>query len=518
MRDYDLALGRRDTGRPAYLRAAEYVRMSTDQQRYSTTAQSEAIHCYAAERGMVIVKSYEDAGKSGLSIEGRRALTQLLGDVQSGQAGFDVVIVYDVSRWGRFQDTDESAYYEFLCRQHGIQVEYCAEQFANDGSPLSAVIKGIKRAMAGEYSRELSGKVYAGQARLIRKGYRQGGQAGYGLRRTLIAEDGSIKGALNFGDRKCLMTDRVILTPGHPDEVAVVRQIFRLFVHRRMNCQEISDELNQQSVPYPKPGPWTRPRVAKIVRNVVYAGDSIWGKTSGKLARKRCPTAPDTWVLAHDVFEPIVDRTLFEQAQSIISSRVCKLTDAEIVAGLRQLYAEHGTLSAKLIDNAPYLPEAYTVSNRFDGLLHAYELAGHMPKNNALNVRTNRHLNAIRRALIDQIKRGLCELGFPVRYDKVRKILTLRTTQISVQMAKCFVLDSGNRRWKIRDFRENCVDVNIVIKMDHNNVDPLHYYMINKLNVTFEHLIDFDISNQNLMSYKYADFISLFTDLSLSSA
>lgn len=58
-----------------YLRAAEYVRMSTDQQRYSTVAQSEAIHRYAAERGILIVRSYEDAGKSGLNIEGRSALS-----------------------------------------------------------------------------------------------------------------------------------------------------------------------------------------------------------------------------------------------------------------------------------------------------------------------------------------------------------------------------------------------------------------------------------------------------------
>lgn len=160
---------------------------------------------------MTIVKSYEDAGKSGLNIEGRSGLTQLLRDVQSCKAEYEVVIVYDVSRWGRFQDADESAYYEFICRHHGIQVEYCGEQFSNDGSPLSAVIKGIKRAMAGEYSRELSAKVYMGQARLIRKGFRQGGQAGFGLRRTLIAEDGSIKGVLKFGDRKGLIKIELFL-------------------------------------------------------------------------------------------------------------------------------------------------------------------------------------------------------------------------------------------------------------------------------------------------------------------
>lgn len=68
-----------------------------------------------------------------------------------------------MSRWGRFQDADESAYYEYICKRAGIRIEYCAEQFENDGSPVSTIVKGVKRAMAGEYSRELSAKVFAGQ-------------------------------------------------------------------------------------------------------------------------------------------------------------------------------------------------------------------------------------------------------------------------------------------------------------------------------------------------------------------
>ena len=56
---------------------------------------------------------------------------------------YRAILVYDVSRWGRFQDTDESAYYEFICKQAGIQVIYCAEQFENDGSPTATIIKSV---------------------------------------------------------------------------------------------------------------------------------------------------------------------------------------------------------------------------------------------------------------------------------------------------------------------------------------------------------------------------------------
>ena len=144
------------------VRAAQYVRMSTEHQKYSTENQGEAIQRYASARGIEIVRTYADEGKSGLSLDGRDSLKQLIDDVQSKKADFSTILVYDVSRWGRFQDADESAYYEYICKRAGITVQYCAEQFENDGSPVSTIVKGVKRAMAGEYSRELSVKVFTG--------------------------------------------------------------------------------------------------------------------------------------------------------------------------------------------------------------------------------------------------------------------------------------------------------------------------------------------------------------------
>ena len=63
-----------------------------------------------------------------VGIHGRDALQELLRTVNSGTADFATILVYDVSRWGRFQDADESAYYEYVCRQAGVLVHYCAEQ------------------------------------------------------------------------------------------------------------------------------------------------------------------------------------------------------------------------------------------------------------------------------------------------------------------------------------------------------------------------------------------------------
>ncbi|NOX41671.1 MAG: recombinase family protein [Alphaproteobacteria bacterium] len=118
--------------------------------------QDDKIKEYAEAHGMEIVRTYSDKGKSGLSIGGRASLKKLIADVEAGDVDFNVILVYDVSRWGRFLDMDEAAYYENVCRGAGIQVAYCAEPLENDGPPISTVLKSVKRAMAAEYSRELS--------------------------------------------------------------------------------------------------------------------------------------------------------------------------------------------------------------------------------------------------------------------------------------------------------------------------------------------------------------------------
>lgn len=112
---YDRELSSVQPARAA--RAAEYVRMSTDHQKYSTESQADAIRQCAEARGIEIVRTYADAEKSGLKIEGRDALSQLIEDVQTGSPDFTIVLVHDVSRWGRFQHTDESAYHECICRR-----------------------------------------------------------------------------------------------------------------------------------------------------------------------------------------------------------------------------------------------------------------------------------------------------------------------------------------------------------------------------------------------------------------
>src|SRR5208282_4301731 len=147
--------------------AAQYVRMSDESQQYSPDNQKDAIQQYAALHGLRIVKTYADLGRSGVVAKNRTGLSELLKDVVSGEAEFKAILVYDVSRWGRYPNSDEAAHYEYICSSSGIPLHYCAEPFVNDGTAISSLLKSLKRSMAAEFSRELGDKVFRGKTRIV---------------------------------------------------------------------------------------------------------------------------------------------------------------------------------------------------------------------------------------------------------------------------------------------------------------------------------------------------------------
>lgn len=171
-------------------KAAQYVRMSTDVQQHSIDTQVAAMAAYARAHQIEIVQTYLDAGRSGLTLAGRPQLQKLLSDVQAADRGFNLVLVYDVSRWGRFQEVDEAAKYEQLCRDAGVPVIYCAEPFEGTSGITTAVMKAVRRAMAAEHSRDLSEKVKAAMDLASSQGHWTGGPPPFGYQRWAVSPDG----------------------------------------------------------------------------------------------------------------------------------------------------------------------------------------------------------------------------------------------------------------------------------------------------------------------------------------
>jgi hypothetical protein len=128
------------------IRVAAYVRTAR-QQPHLARNQMDAIREYARRHGMQIVKKYSDEGKSGVNIQARKSLAQMIREVQNGQINFSAILLHDVSRWGRFQDADESAYYEYICRRAGVSVHYCDEHSEGEVIVVSTIVKRLKKSI-----------------------------------------------------------------------------------------------------------------------------------------------------------------------------------------------------------------------------------------------------------------------------------------------------------------------------------------------------------------------------------
>jgi len=103
-------------------KAVIYIRNSADiGQENSCDIQEEKCRAFAEKHGFEVVAVFADRGKSGLNAEGRPGFQALLVRVKIDDS-FRYIIVLDISRWGRFPDTDLSAHYESICRQHGKEV------------------------------------------------------------------------------------------------------------------------------------------------------------------------------------------------------------------------------------------------------------------------------------------------------------------------------------------------------------------------------------------------------------
>jgi DNA invertase Pin-like site-specific DNA recombinase len=382
-----------------FFRAAQYLRMSTEHQQYSIANQAAAIALYAAAHNTGIVRAFVDEGKSGTSIKGRRGLQELLRIVESGAADFDQVLVYDVSRWGRFLDTDEAAHYEYVCKRAGIVVRYCAEQFENDNSTTSNLLKALKRTMAGEYSRELSVKVSAGQRRLAAMGFWQGGNPPFGMARQIVSQNGEPKHVLKSGEWKSISTDRVVLTLGPQDAIDTIKLAFDLYTKEGKSRRQIAEILNHRRM-LVKGRSWSVQKLRYLFTNPVYKGAYAYCKHDQKgHTFKNLP--PGSWLIREHAFTGIISDKQWTRAKDLIRAETKPLIDSEMLEGLRRLWKQEGTLNSTLINAAKDIPSAVVYTRHFGGINEAYRLIGFpLPKDYSF-------VNAI--TLTRQMRKTLCD-------------------------------------------------------------------------------------------------------------
>ncbi|HEV2547543.1 MAG TPA: recombinase family protein [Stellaceae bacterium] len=461
------------------IRAAEYLRMSTEGQQYSIANQQAAIREYAETHGFVIVRSYADPGKSGLRAANRPGLIKLLADVQSGNIDFAAILVYDVSRWGRFQDTDESAYYEFMCRRANILVEYCGEPFKNEIDPLAAILKNIKRVMAAEYSREQSARVFRSISRVARNGGHTGGIAGYGYRRMVIGDHGEAKAILEHGQRRLLRSDRIVLVPGPAAEVRTVRRIFRLYVKKGLSPPQIADRLNAEGKINPLGRPWNENAIYGMLRNERYVGTLLYNRKSRKLRSPAKKNERSSWIRIPHAFEGIVPTALFQAAQAMHIKRGHMEYDIEsLIGNLRSLLLKHGYLSRSLIKSER--PGVSVYRRKFGSVMEAYSRIGYEQPG---YWRTRKSCRP-RAQAVDQFVTAVTEelrkrgANVTMNFNRTRLIVNGRAI-IAYKTAMHKVPATSHREhWRLVQIPDKKSAFTVVIRMAPGNAESLDYILV----------------------------------------
>ena len=477
---------------PSATPAAQYLRMSSEEQRYSLVNQAAAIGEFAEAHGFTVVKTYSDAGRSGLTLASRLGLRQLLSDISSGQCSYRAVLVYDVSRWGRFQDPDESAHYEFLCKSAGVSLHYCSETFDNDCSLENTLMKALKRSMAAMFSRELGKQVYTSKRTIAAAGFSVGGRTPFGFRRQIVSVDKNRCYVLEAGERKYLKSERIILVRGPKDEVSCVREIFRNVLKKRMTAREISRNLNANGRKR-RNRRWTQELVHHVLTNPVYAGVNTWGRTSRRLASPLTNVASSSWVLVPNAFTPIVSKYEFKRAQELLQVESGRIfwTRARILEAAKNILRARGKLSLGLFDSTPGCPNAETVrrGGGFAEICRAvgYELPGRF---HSASIGITQAWRLHREILLRIAKQVPGE--FSITKGAWPRLLLNSETSVSLLVCRRLRDCRNAPRWRLTPRLRDSELTTIVCLLDSANAGPASFFIFPRIPFSGRHQFEID--------------------------
>jgi len=350
---------------------AYYRHSAQDKQMNSIQIQAEQVRAYAREHGLRIVHEFTDRGRSGLTAKGRPGFMKMLNQVGE-RKDFGHVLVLDMSRWGRFQDISLFSQYERECREAGKKVHYVTLKVPEDGlaGPLVKLVEGYASA---EESRKRSDKVFRGSVKVVEQGYRPGAPAPFGYTRALINERCEVDRYLSPGEKKSIANWRVKLAPGDEAQVAVILEIFLLFVNEGLDERQIAGILSTRGVVSPGGRGWSQTQIARILRDRQYVGEGIYNRTSKKLQSPLVHNPPEEWIVKQDAHPALVSVDLFERAQARFTERQRRRDPAVMLERLRDFYDRFGTVTGALLRHDPASLNVGAYARRFGSLPAAFQ-------------------------------------------------------------------------------------------------------------------------------------------------
>jgi len=355
-------------------KAVAYYRHSAqDRQENSIPIQQEQVRQFADDNGIEIVHEFLDRGKSGLTAAGRDGFKDMMENWVKTKSDFQFVLCLDVSRWGRFQDIDLSAQYSAECTRHGKTVIYTSIGKPKENDPLYSVYVQFERFRAAQYSRELSDKVFRGCAHIAGQGFWPGGSPPYGFCRLLLDESRQPVRKLEPGERKSIQNQRVTLALGSPDEVSTIRRIFKEFAESNYSERSIAAALNNEGIASPGGKLWTEGKVRRVLCNELYVGTMVYNKTTMRLRTRRRDNPTADWVKSPDSFAPVIDQSVFDQAQKILNDWSERFSEDSMLKQLQEVFEHYGFFRPSLFQRSAKRPSARTYTTKFGSLDAAFQ-------------------------------------------------------------------------------------------------------------------------------------------------
>ncbi len=242
----------------------------------------------------------------------------------------------------------------------------------------------------------------------------------------------------------------------------------------------------------------------QVLTNEKYVGDNVFNRVSFKLKKARVRNPPELIVKATGVFEPIVDRTLFEAARRIIAERSTRYSDAEMLACLTNVLEQSGFLSALVIDEHDGLPSSSAYKARFGSLLRAYHLIGYSPGRDYRYVEINRFLRSLHSGIVDETIGAIRAAGSTVIKNPTTELLTINgEITASIVIARCTETATGARRWKVRFDASLQPDISVVLRMDQDNREVRDYYLLPRMDFLGQRVRMAEDNGLQLEAYRF---------------
>jgi len=282
-----------------------YIRVSTAMQvdGYSLDAQKSRMKAYADFNDYEIVGEYEDAGKSGKSVEGRIGFNRMMDDIKSGKDGVSYVMVFKLSRFGRNAADVLSALQEM--QDFGVNL-ICVEDGIDSSKDAGKLMISVLSAVAEIERENIRVQTMEGRVQKAREGKWNGGFAPYGY--TLE------NGELHINE----------------EEAVAIRMIFDRYVNTDTGANGLAKYLELHGVhkiarQNGKNPLFDAALIRKIIKNPVYCGKIAYGrrKTEKVLGTRNDYhlVEQDNYILVDGLHEGIVSEELWQAAQVKVAAQ-----------------------------------------------------------------------------------------------------------------------------------------------------------------------------------------------------